>query len=51
MLVLGNKVRFNGLGTSLLKRLHSLYNKILGSSESNPYTGKALQYMFSYSLI
>jgi len=48
MLVLGSKVRFNGLGTSLLKRLHNLYNNLLGSSGSNPYTGKELHV---YSLI
>ena len=40
MLVLGNEACSNGLGTSLLKRLHGLYNGISGTSESNPYTGK-----------
>ena len=40
MLVLGNEACSNGLGTSLLKRLHDLYNDIFDTSESNPYTGK-----------
>jgi len=40
MLVLGDKARANGLGASLLKRLHFLYNGILDSSGDNPYTGK-----------
>ena len=40
MLVLGDKARINGLGLSLLKRLHGLYNDIRDiSSGDNPYTG------------
>ena len=42
MLVLGKEVRKNGLGTSLLKRLHEVYNDILDISEDNPYTGKKI---------
>jgi len=39
MLVLGKEVCANGLGTSLLKRLHGVYNDTLDTSEDNPYTG------------
>ena len=39
MLVLGDKARANGLGTSLLQRLHKHYDKVLGDRKSNPYAG------------
>ena len=39
MLVLGDKARANGLGTSLLQRLHELYGDILGSHKEHPYAG------------
>jgi len=39
MLVLGDEACMNGLGKSLLKRLHGLYNDILDITENNPYTG------------
>ena len=37
MLVLGDKALDNGLGKSLLQRLHDLYYSHL--SDDNPYTG------------
>ena len=39
MLVLGEKARANGLGESLLLRLHNHYQQIFTSAENNPYTG------------
>ena len=40
MLVLGEKALDNGLGRSLLQRLHVLYNELIEDSAENPYTGK-----------
>ena len=39
MLVLGDEALHNGLGESLLQRLHILYNELLKNSTENPYTG------------
>ena len=39
MLVLGDKALHNGLGQSLLQRLHILYDKLLQNSATNPYYG------------
>jgi len=39
MLVLGDKALHNGLGQSLLQRLHNLYNNLLKESTENPYAG------------
>jgi len=40
MLVLGEKAQSNGLGKSLLQRLHELYQQIVDSPIENPYTGE-----------
>ena len=40
MLVLGDKAQYHGLDTSLLQRLHGLYNKTSSALGSNPYIGK-----------
>ena len=39
MLVLGDNACDNGLGTSLLQRLHDHYKEIVHDPASNPYTG------------
>ena len=41
MLVLGDKAQDNGLGKSLLQRLHESYQDPIESSNDNPYTGSS----------
>ena len=40
MLVLGEKAHANGLGESLLLRLHNHYQCIFAGADNNPYTGQ-----------